>query len=229
MEPNKLETEFRDKLEQRRIQPSEMAWDRLDAMLSVAENKKPKKDRKWLYMAAAFLAFLLVGVIFLNQENENNEGFVKGSSVVHKESKPQTARGNKGEAVITEEIISVPEQEVAAVKPATVKQSHKGNNITVKAEAPKTQQAYEAAIPQQVQQQQAVAYQSAPQQDAEALLAAATSQHMPKNRNTVKVDANSLLSSVEGELDDNYRSSVFQKAVKNFNVVKTAVANRNYQ
>ena len=228
MEPNKLETEFRDKLEQRRMQPSEMAWDRLDAMLSVAENKKPKKDRKWLYMAAAFLAFLLAGVIFLNQENESNESFVKGSSVVNQQSNSQAKEESKNAPVITEEVVSQPEQQVAAVKPATVKQAHKGNTTSVKTEAPKTQQAYEAAIPQPAQQQ-AVAYQGTPQQDAETLLAAATSQHMPKNKNTVKVDANSLLSSVEGELEESYRSSVFQKAVKNFNVVKTAVANRNYQ
>ena len=53
MEPNKLEREFREKLEKRAIQPSDMAWDRLDAMLSVAEKKK-KPNRAWMYMAASF-------------------------------------------------------------------------------------------------------------------------------------------------------------------------------
>ena len=42
MEPNKLETQIKEQLNAREIQPSEMAWDRLDAMLSVAEEKKNK-------------------------------------------------------------------------------------------------------------------------------------------------------------------------------------------
>lgn len=40
MEQNKLETQIKEKLNSREIQPSEMAWDRLDAMLSVSEEKK---------------------------------------------------------------------------------------------------------------------------------------------------------------------------------------------
>ncbi len=43
MEPNKLETQIKEKLNSREIQPTEMAWDRLDAMLSVAEEKKTKR------------------------------------------------------------------------------------------------------------------------------------------------------------------------------------------
>ncbi len=52
MELNNLEKDFRNKLNQREIQPSEKAWDRLDAMLSVAEKKKPK--RTWMYIAKFF-------------------------------------------------------------------------------------------------------------------------------------------------------------------------------
>ena len=42
MGPNKIEKQFREKLSSREIQPSAQAWDRLDAMLSVAEEKKNK-------------------------------------------------------------------------------------------------------------------------------------------------------------------------------------------
>ena len=42
MEPNKIEKQFREKLNTREIQPSVQVWDRLDAMLSVAEEKKTK-------------------------------------------------------------------------------------------------------------------------------------------------------------------------------------------
>lgn len=66
MEPNKLENSFKEQLNKREIQPSEMSWDRLDAMLSVTENKKPKK-RTWMYIAASFLGFMLIGSLFFNQ------------------------------------------------------------------------------------------------------------------------------------------------------------------
>ena len=44
MESNKFEKDFRNKLNKREIAPSENSWDRLDAMLTVAEKKQPKKD-----------------------------------------------------------------------------------------------------------------------------------------------------------------------------------------
>lgn len=74
-EQNKLEQEFKSKLQDRTIQPSNAAWDRLDAMLSVAENEskpdtneKKKPQRLLLYIAASFVAFLLVGVLLLNMQ-----------------------------------------------------------------------------------------------------------------------------------------------------------------
>ena len=66
MEPNKLENQFREKLNPREISPSEAAWDRLDAMLSVAE--KPKRKFTWLYIAASFIGFLLISTVFFNQK-----------------------------------------------------------------------------------------------------------------------------------------------------------------
>ncbi len=66
---NNIENQFRDKLNQRTIEPSEKAWDRLDAMLSVSEKKKPK--RGWLWMAASLVALLTVGSLFFRNTPEN--------------------------------------------------------------------------------------------------------------------------------------------------------------
>ena len=43
MEPNKIDNQIREKLNAREIQPSAQAWDRLDAMLTVSEEKKTKE------------------------------------------------------------------------------------------------------------------------------------------------------------------------------------------
>ena len=49
MEPNNFEKDFREKLNQRKIEPSDKACDRLDAMLSIAEEKKqPKNKNRWM-------------------------------------------------------------------------------------------------------------------------------------------------------------------------------------
>ena len=64
MEPNKIEEQFKELLNSRELQPSDKAWDRLDAMLSVAEEKKTKRSFGWLYMAASIIGFLFVGRLF---------------------------------------------------------------------------------------------------------------------------------------------------------------------
>src|SRR6478609_6641493 len=66
MEPNKIEKQFKEQLNSREIKPSAMAWDKLDAMLTVAD-KKPKRNFRWLYVAASVLGFLLVSTVYFNR------------------------------------------------------------------------------------------------------------------------------------------------------------------
>ena len=77
MEQNKLETQFKEKLNSREIKPTEMAWDRLNAMLSVAEPsdteqaiQNPKRKFTWLYIAASFMGFLLISTVYYLEKSE---------------------------------------------------------------------------------------------------------------------------------------------------------------
>ncbi|HYD91508.1 MAG TPA: hypothetical protein VEA37_08490, partial [Flavobacterium sp.] len=115
MEPNKLEKEFREKLEKRTIQPSEMAWDRLDAMLSVAEKKK-KPNRAWLYMAASFLVFATLGVLFLGK-GDSNDTIIKQDAVVNQEQPLQVNAEEKMESIKHEPIVVKRGINIAEVKP----------------------------------------------------------------------------------------------------------------
>ena len=45
----------------------------------------------------------------------------------------------------------------------------------------------------------------------------------------IKIDAASLLSTVEKELDENYKESTLDKLTKKFQDAKSAIANRNYE
>lgn len=64
---NNIENQFKQKLNQRTIEPSDKAWDRLDAMLSVSEKKKSKKT--WLWIAASLIVFVSIGSLFLRTDN----------------------------------------------------------------------------------------------------------------------------------------------------------------
>jgi len=225
MEPNKIEQDFKQKLEQRRIQPSEMAWDRLDAMLSVAENKKPKKNKTWMYMAASLLVFLLVGALFLKQEKQGNGLENNQNGVVTTDSQPE----NVTQPVINTTTVVAPEVQQEVV--VTEKKQKLIKTPASKAAVIKEEKIIKV-VP--VQQQIAVTDAKEPQniiqdKDAETLLASVSDNTAPKKRSTVKVDPNSLLSSVEGELTESYRSKTFQGVVKSFNTVKVAVANRNHE
>ena len=64
---NNIENQFKQKLNQRTIEPTDKAWDRLDAMLSVSEQKKPK--RAWLWIAASLVALVTIGSLFFRTDN----------------------------------------------------------------------------------------------------------------------------------------------------------------
>ncbi|MBC8883410.1 hypothetical protein H9X57_08295 [Flavobacterium piscinae] len=86
MEPNNIENQIREKLTQREIQPSAKAWDRLDAMLSV-EEQKPKRNFKWLSIAAIFMGFTLIGIFMMNNENSVKNAIPSNPIVLENETK----------------------------------------------------------------------------------------------------------------------------------------------
>ena len=73
MERNKLENQIAEKLNSREIQPSAQAWDRLDAMLSVSEEKKTRRPFGFLFIAASITVLLTVGLFFFTQNGSQIE------------------------------------------------------------------------------------------------------------------------------------------------------------
>lgn len=80
MEPNKFEHIAKEKLAKREIQPSNAAWDRLDAMLT-AQEKPKKKNKLWLYIAASL--FLTLGITLWNIENKTSVGDIPQTTIVN--------------------------------------------------------------------------------------------------------------------------------------------------
>jgi len=231
MEPNKLEGDFRDKLNSRTIQPSEMAWDRLDAMLSVAEKKKPKRNyKKWFSMAAVFVGMLFVGTVLMEQQKQELKikdtiKSIPAQDSIISETEITTEPGTV--ASIVSEPGTTDRKEMAAVVKSNAKSATKAQSVIVEDKQTEMTtpevQIVDVIPPKEIKK-------TATMVDAESLLAS-VEKNTPLKTNTkkgnVKVDANSLLSTVEGEITTEYREGVFQTINRNFKTVKSAVANRN--
>ncbi|WP_344815454.1 hypothetical protein [Flavobacterium cheonanense] len=243
MAQNKLETQIKEKLNSREIQPSVMSWDRLDAMLSVAEEKKTKRSFGWLYIAASILVFLSVGLFFINQKEE-----VSGTDnqIVTKE-----VENNKeqNDSVITKqnftnEITNQQEEQVAAInnKPQIINKKSSesfnqnnqktGVNPIINKEKEIEYQATEVIAQKDMPRiisQEKIEMPKKVAVNVDDLLASVEKTSKKEANAKVKVNANSLLSQVDGELEQTFRQKVINRIGKNYQEVKVALANRNQE
>ncbi|RZK11188.1 MAG: hypothetical protein EOO46_07645 [Flavobacterium sp.] len=240
MEPNNnIENQFREKLNSREIKPSEMAWDRLDAMLTVAdsnnaveEKKKPKRGFGWMYIAASFIGFILIATVFLSQTEE----------LVDVEKAPIV---NETIAVPSEEEIIKTETITPNVEETTIARTENKSNNNKKAiisQNPNSNQTVvlpqnEVAVHHQPATDNQQLLTEAPQQksnyaDVDELLAAVKKNKKDKlfqDKATVKVNSNDLLSQVDGELELSFRQKVIKSVKKNYQEVKVALSTRNQE
>ena len=248
MAQNNFEKDFRDKLNQRKIEPSNRAWDRLDAMLSIAEEEKTtvlprsKNDskRKWLYIAASIAGFLLVGTILFNQ-NENSVETPKNNVVVEenreKDSIVQPAL-NVVDSIKQEVVVSEKE---SVEKEEKLKHKHldvSGQKSNKSTKNGSNQIAEFSIIIKNNQEKQSKTNQTtiaetSKKESVDQLLDSAektiVAENSAKPKSKVKVNANDLLNQVDGELELSFREKVVTKVNKNYQSVKVALANRNQQ
>lgn len=242
MEPNNFEKDFREKLNQREIEPSNKAWDRLDAMLSITEEKKPTvrlrslqgSKKKWLYIAASFIGFLLVGTIFFNQ-NKNTVETPK-PVVVEKEIEKESVTKpilNNVDSIKTETVIAEKASEETINKQE--KSSNQISNKIIKNES--NQIAESSVIIKNNQEKQSINNQvlvteNSKKENVDQLLETAENKVLAQSttkKAKVKINANDLLHQVDGELELSFREKMITKVNKNFQEVKVALSNRNQQ
>jgi hypothetical protein len=228
MEPNKFENEIRNQLNQRSIQPSEQSWDRLDAMLTIAEQTK-KRSFKWLYIAASFVGFTLIGFFLFNQQK--NEGLIVPENNVVIEEK-QSSESNEVPIVLKNAPNLQPNQNKAVASQVfDEKKSKNSMNID-----PKKDKVLDVALTNiAVKEVETSTQPTMPIKINPEILLANVEKGELLTTNTevssksVKVDANSLLTSVEKEVDASFRDKAIQTLNKNYKSVKSMLANRNSQ
>lgn len=233
MEPNNIENQIKNSLQNREVQPSPKAWDRLDAMLTVAEEKKSKKVVLWnpKYFAIA-AAFLLIGtLVFINldkSESENN------NTIVVKEIKDNTKMSSENETIFnpkketeiaTAEIDSETVKEKFASKiPNKIQNkqiNHQSENEIIN---PKNNQEIAEVVIKKGEERPTILSVS----DSD-LLANVDKASKSNNQKTVQINSRDLLFQVTSEINQEYRETNFQKLKRNFETVKVAISTRNNQ
>ena len=244
MGPHKSDKNFRNKINKREITPSENAWDRLDAMLTVAEEKKSKGSYAWLFIAATIAGFLLIGTIFFSQtenliDKGRNEVVMDNNQKLEIEN-PQSedllpnTHQNENIAEVSAPTIKVKSSNQKHHNPIInqsnpinqINQVNQSNQISINPtdgvnEINKNQSLI-ASINQKTEQQTASA-------KVDELLAAVAPQNSRTVKGTVKVDAKSLLSEVDRDLNLSFREKLLRTAHRNYQEVAEAVSTRNIQ
>lgn len=245
MEQNKIEKQFREKLNAREMQPSAQAWDRLDAMLSVAEEKKTRKPFGFLFIAASILVFATLGLFLFNQ---NGTEINTINTVVGTETKIDTAQNKTGS--IQSPIVESQKQNNAIatsnVQTATGNQqptsNHQGVSINNQSTTHQNQiikdkeivfqnssDVAQKDLPRIMEQTQIVIGKQKTSKSDESFLADLDKsvKESTNKKSSLTVDAKSLLSQVDGEVEYTFREKMLKKINKNYQEVKVALANRN--
>ena len=114
MELNNFDKDIQQKFNSRKIEPSAQAWDRLDAMLTVAEEKKQPKTYFWLKIAASFLIFSGIGYVFFQQNQKLDISQPTNEVVITKETPANEVENNDDPQII---ISSETQNELAIATP----------------------------------------------------------------------------------------------------------------
>lgn len=246
MEVNKFDTNIKNKLEGRRLQPASDAWAKLSNRLEQTNKKQQYRTFWWLGIAASFVGILFVAFQLINNQNMTPivvdaptgtqkdtpiEEAVPNAEVLNtivdsEENKTQTEKqllkqNFTNDKVVNSRIVvkNAPATNEALFQPAIKNneenlkfEAQKIKNVVATVEALKSQhlEVTDAVIDDLLQQ----AY-----KDIQA--------HKMSNTNAVVVDARSLLREVETDLDQSFRSKVFEAIKASYGTIKTAVAQRN--
>ena len=101
MAPIKFEEQLKDKLEQRKLQPSEQAWSKLANRLDNQE-KKENRSLWWLGVAASIVLILAVSIPYFNNDSENTQPII-----VDVDTKKEAPNDNSNQEVTNEVIQEV--------------------------------------------------------------------------------------------------------------------------
>ena len=252
MAPIKFEEHLKEKLEKRTIQPSDEAWNALANRLDQHDKNQNRKTFWWLGIAASIVGIgLAVFLIFDTSQStpinptvvdvEKNEA-VKSNAVASENVEAQELETATNSA---EEVRSSTKQKPILKETRDQKKEiilkEAVASADVKVQEQKQNASEISAIPSDFEESklnEVVAEiqklnnekQGVSEAELDSLLKQAEREILTNriyNENTKTVDANALLQGVEEELEQTFRTKVFEVLKTSYVTVKTAVAERN--
>ena len=235
MEQDNFNKNIQEKFNFRTIEPSETAWNKLDAMLTLAAEKKQPKRFFWLSIAASFLLFSGVGYVFF-QQNEKTKLMPSTEEIVTSKinSESKTEKQN-----LEESSVSFQNELANNATISTTSESKKSTTIhTDHRENPKLE-VFETAV---LKQEEVITVNEIKKESAkqeikepaynyttpETLLAEVQGQKKLSNigsfKSTLRVNPKELLQTVESELDQTFK----EKTITKLKQAKSSFVNRNY-
>lgn len=222
---NNIENHFRDKLNQRTIEPSDKAWDRLDAMLSVSEQKKPK--RGWLCVAASIAVLFSVVSLFFKNNSENIPLQDDVNLVVKKNHSEEFLLDTTVQEEIEEGLVD--EQDVAIQKAEPNMQNVLKDTFLMT----QNNQGFQQLVADQIQTENTETSENYNINNvyltaAELLSSIEESEVKSKEKPKVEVDYRLLLSQSEYEVEKRYRKKAIDRFLqKKYEDVRVAISNNN--
>ncbi|EAZ95565.1 hypothetical protein FBBAL38_07685 [Flavobacteria bacterium BAL38] len=228
MAQHKIDNQIREKLNAREIQPSAQAWDRLDAMLTVSEEKKPKKGYGWFFVAASMILFIGLGFFLFNsnETTEINNSIPIVTTINEEKDSVETNKINdisveNNQLVLVQHEVNYSKKQSRFIKSVETNELIKEKNIIQENPTPNTQHptpnTYKYVSPENL-----LAEIEQPKSEENVKIKSIST-------SKIQINATELLTKVENEIQQNYKESTFDKLKRNFNEAKTAVANRNYE
>lgn len=225
MAQHNLDNQIKSKLNTREIQPSSQAWDRLDAMLTVSENKKSKKGYRWFFAAAVVLFFGLGFFIFnQNEAPKINNSIPVITSVEEVIDSIETKKINQISVEKEQPILVQNENNFSTTQ--TNKKSEGSEELLKKEHNLEGNNTPNSQLPTPSFQH--------PSPEKLLVEVPVNQKEIPSNKKNsvtskIKIDAATLLSTVEKELDENHKETTLEKLTKKIQDAKSALANRNYE
>ncbi|WP_425234305.1 hypothetical protein [Ulvibacterium sp.] len=257
MEPNNFEKHIKKQLEQRELQPSSQAWQKVADRLEGAPT--PKSNRFfWYGIAASFTGLLVISLMYfgshgpmenpdieiVNMDSEND----KVEDALKKATDEKTF-GEENRVVDTnedldvkkplEESVNFPneqetikEKTLEDVKTSIASTDTQGDKeVESKILSKDSEDIINTKIAEVVAQVDVLEQKNRTVSDSEvdSLLQKAHREIIAEKlfRDNGRVDAMALLTQVEDELDQSFRDQIFEKLKTGFMKVRTAVADRN--
>lgn len=235
MEQDNFNKNIQEKLNFRTIEPSETAWNKLDAMLTLAEEKKQPKIFFWLSIAATFILFTGVGYVFF-QQNEETKLMPSTEKIVTSKTNSETETHKQS---TKENSVSFQNELANNATISTTSESKKSMTIHTDQNVNSKLEVYETAL---LKQEEVITLNEIKKEGIkqeikettfnyttpESLLAEVQGQKKPSNigsfMSTLRVNPNDLLQAVESELDQTFK----EKTITKLKQAKSVFVNRNY-